>query len=349
MKLWLIRAGKAGQHEGRFLDESRVYLTWSGFGVDLSGCASAKEVKERLAERYPQMPSRKLSNHAGQIWAFAGRMQEGDLAVVPSKHNPTVHVAEIAGGYTFIPAAPDPYFHYRQVRWLERDVPRERFGKDLLSSFGALMSICRVQRNDAEARLTAMRKNGWQDPLLKGGKTVPSPDDTQDEAADDLEAERDLAEEARDAVARLILAQTKGHGLSDLVGAVLRAQGYTTEVSPPGPDGGIDIVAGTGPLGFGEPRLCVQVKSTDGLVDSPTLHQLVGSMSSVGATQGLLVSWSGFKKSVDKERIGKFFGVRLWDQSDLMAALFDVYDKLDADVKAMLPLKRVWVPVVEEE
>ena len=28
MALWMVRAGRHGEHEARFLDESRVYLTW---------------------------------------------------------------------------------------------------------------------------------------------------------------------------------------------------------------------------------------------------------------------------------------------------------------------------------
>ena len=49
--------------------------------------------------------------------------------------------------------------------------------------------------------------------------------------------------------------------------------GYTelrlvpTKLSPPGPDGGIDIFAGRGPFGLDAPRLCVQVKSQNSPAD----------------------------------------------------------------------------------
>jgi restriction system protein len=62
---------------------------------------------------------------------------------------------------------------------------------------------------------------------------------------------------------------------------------------------GIDLFALPGPLGFGWPRLCVQVKSADSPVDLTTLNQLVGAMENVQAGQGLLVSWGGFKSSVE--------------------------------------------------
>jgi len=105
-------------------------------------------------------------------------------------------------------------------------------------------------------------------------------------------------------------------------------------------------------MGFGEPRICVQVKSGDSPLDRPTLDQLIGTMQNIQATQGLLVSWGGYKSSVDKEKATQFFRVRLWDQKDLIEQLLKHYDKLDEDLKADLPLKRIWTitnPENEEE
>ena len=52
-----------------------------------------------------------------------------------------------------------------------------------------------------------------------------------------------------------------------LVACILRASGYVALQTSRGRDGGVDIVAGRGDLGFGEPRLCVQVKARSGRVD----------------------------------------------------------------------------------
>ena len=93
----------------------------------------------------------------------------------------------------------------------------------------------------------------------------------------------DLGELGRDQIGWLLIAGFQGHGLARLVEAVLRAQGYTTHLSPEGPDKGIDLLAAPGPLGFGRPRLCVQVKSGDTPADLPTLNQLVGAMQAVQA------------------------------------------------------------------
>ena len=70
-----------------------------------------------------------------------------------------------------------------------------------------------------------------------------------------------LEEEANNRIRDYIGGRFHGHEFTRLVAAVLQAQGYAVEVAPPGPDGGVDIVAGSGSMGFDPPRICVQVKS----------------------------------------------------------------------------------------
>ena len=153
----------------------------------------------------------------------------------------------------------------------------------------------------------------------------------------------DLEEAARDQLAKLIIACFKGHGMARLVRAVLDAQGYTTYLSPEGPDKGIDLLAAPEPMGFGQPRVCVQVKSGNSPLDRPTLDQLIGVMENVRADHGLLVSWGGFKSSIDREEATQFFRVRLWDQGDIIDQVLTNYEKLDEEIKTQLPLKRIWV------
>jgi len=338
MALWMVRAGQHGEHEKRFLDEKRIYLTWDGLSHDLSKIDSRQQLRSLLEDVYPKAPKGRITNNAGQIWAFAKGMEPGDWIVLPSKHKPAIHIAEVTSPYTFVPDAEDPFFHYRTVRWIAEDIPRSNFDQDLLYSFGAFMTVCQISRNDAEQRVKAMSKTNWKPTAT----SVVSSD--QDEADAESEAGfNDLAQAARDQIAKLIIARFKGHGLERLVDAVLRAQGYATHLSPEGPDKGIDILAAPGPMGFAEPRICVQVKSGDSPLDRPTLDQLIGVMQNVQATNGLLVSWGGFKSSVDRETATQFFRVRLWDQDDLIDQVLTHYDKLDEEIQLELPLRRIWV------
>jgi restriction system protein len=230
------------------------------------------------------------------------------------------------------------------VKWIGEAIPRTHFGKDLLFSFGAFMTICRVRRNDAELRLKAMRSKGWK-PEAFGAMVAQVPPVPNAEPS----MGADLEEQAHDQIARLIVAHFQGHGLTRLVDAILKAQGYTTYVSPEGADGGADILAGAGPLGFGSPCLCVEVKSGDTPIDRPAVDKLLGAVTKFGAQEGLFVSWSGFKGKVQKDLAASFFRVRLWTQKELLEALFAYYDRLDDDLKAELPLKRIWTVAAQEE
>jgi restriction system protein len=52
---------------------------------------------------------------------------------------------------------------------------------------------------------------------------------------------------------------------------------------------------------------------------------------------------------VQKELAASYFRVRLWTQKELLEQLFTHYDKLDEDLKAELPLKRIWTVAAQEE
>ncbi len=341
MTLWLNRAGSRGQYEDHFLEENRIFLTWNGLKQDLSGVGSKEDVADILRAHYPEAPKGRISQNTGQVWSFAHRMAPGDWVALPSKQGPVIHIGEITGGYEYDPNAEDPYYHSRTVRWLHLEIPRSRFDGDILASLGAFSTICQIKRNDAERRVKEMARSDWKapsspKPLAPSAAVEPEPVETDEDAG------FDLVTMGREQIATHILAKYKGHPLARLVEAVLEAQGYTVFRSPEGPDHGIDLLASPSNLGFGAPRICVQVKSQESPLDRPTLDQLIGTMANVGADRGLLVCWGGFKSSILKEKARMFFKVRLWDRDDLLDQIFEHYDLLPESMRAELPLQRVW-------
>ena len=343
MAIWLIRAGANGEYEQKFLQEKRVYLTWEGFDHDISKFATQADLLEALKNEYPDDKINRLRNHASQIFPFAHEIKPGDLVVLPLKTQRVICIGEVKSGYHFDASNPDPYYHWHDVQWLNESIPRANFGQDLLYSFGSVLTICRIQRNNAEARLNAMRANGWKAETLNAAIEAPS------RVTDGDALQTNVEELARDQLSRLIETRFKGHGLTRLIEAILQASGYTTYMSPEGPDGGVDILAGSGALGFEAPRLCVEVKSGSAPISRPDVDKLLGAVRKFNAQQGLFVSWSGYKSNVQKELIGSFFDVRLWSQNDILEQLFAVYDKLSEDIKAELPLKRVWMVATQDE
>jgi len=344
MSLWLVRAGRNGEYEQKFLEEKKIYLTWGNLDHDLTKPQDKAEIQDILSRLYPEAKSGKIINNSGQIWAFSKRMEIGDWIVLPSKQKASIHIGEITGAYQYSAAAGSPYYHSRSVKWIETDIPRTNFDQDLLHSFGAFMTICQVKRNDAENRIKRMSKNSWKS---QAPKFMEGEDATDDSA--ESSGFYDIERLARDQLTKYLEQKFQGHDLSTIVEEILKAKGFETFKSPPGPDKGVDILAAPGSMGFGNPKICVQVKSGDSPVDRPTMDQLIGTMRNFRAEHGLLVSWAGFKSSVTKEQANQFFQVRLWDSDKLIEEFLSVYQKLDDDLKAEIPMKSVWALSVSED
>ena len=360
MKVWLVRAGRNGQYEQKFLDENRVYVTWNRLNADLSRLNERSELIDLLEERDPDAKIGKLRNHASQIWPFVFSMEEGDWVILPSKSQPVIHIGKIMSDYHQNAEGPNPFFHYRNIDWFAQDIPRSNFSQDILYSLGAFMTICQIKRNNAVERIQAMSKNNWQPEsdkaLLRsiGVKETQSTYQTKvdsdiSDANDYLSSVVDLEDVAKQQVVSLIERKFKGHDFTRLISAILKAQGFTTWQSPEGADGGADILASNGSMGFGEQRICVEVKSGTGTTDRPTVDKLLGAMSKFNADHGLFVAWGGYKQNVQKELAVSFYRLRLWTQNDVLEQLFSVYDKLDDSIKAELPFKRVWTAAIPDD
>ncbi len=337
MALWMNRAGSHGEWEQTFLQDERIYLQWEELNQNLSLISDKKELREFLRQTYPDAPDGRISSFLGQVWIFTQVMKPGDWVGLPSKTKRAIHFGEITGPYEFDGTRDPRLRHFRSVKWFAPDIPRSSISQDILFAFGP-PTICGI---DAENRIRDMAKNGWQaETSPSSGMLIP-----EMEAGDSAVVGQpaiSLEEWARDKIARWIGQRFKGHDMAWLVEEILKAQGYTTHLSPEGPDYGVDILAAPGPLGFGQPQLVVQVKSGDSPIDRATVDQLVGTMRNFNAEHGLFVSWGGFKSSVDKETARQFFRVRLWGQDELIQQILDNYDKLDAALRAELPLKQIW-------
>lgn len=183
MAIWLIRAGSHGEFEQKFIQENRVYVTWDDLNVNLANLKQRADLTTAMMERYPDTKPKAIQNWVSQVWPFAHEIKKGDLVVLPLKTQPAIYIGEVTGGYHAEPEGPNPFFHWRPVKWIAEAIPRANFGKDLLFSFGAFMTICRIQRNNAEQRIAAMRANGWKPETIAAATKATAP--VTDEAAED--------------------------------------------------------------------------------------------------------------------------------------------------------------------
>lgn len=131
------------------------------------------------------------------------------------------------------------------------------------------------------------------------------------------------------------------YDFQDLVADLLRAMSFhVTWVSPPGKDGGVDILAWPDALGTRPPRIKVQVKRQQQAV---TVDGLRSFMAVLGDTDvGLFVCTGGFTKDAeneartqDKRRITLIGLEKLFDLWD------EHYDKLTDQARRRLPLRSI--------
>jgi restriction system protein len=342
--IWIMRAGRHGEDEETALDKDLAIIGFREF-PDLTQFGSQEDIFEYHQKKI-EPGARELRSRvfAQQLWTFREVVQPGDLAVLPLKtRRGQMAIGRVKGPYRFRDVGGQSR-HTREVDWTHPDLPRSSFRQDLLHSFGAFITVCRVKRNNAERRVQE---------VLQGRPDPGAPAETERESvveeAESSTERLDLELAATDEISAFIHERFPNHTMARLVEAVLQAQGFKTMRSPPGADGGVDILGGSGPLGLDPPFLCVQVKATQAPSDVKVFRELAGSMVAFKATQGLLVSWGGFTQPVIRESRQETFKIRLWDQTDLVKAIHDTYDRLDPEIQAELPLKRVWMLVHEED
>jgi restriction system protein len=128
--------------------------------------------------------------------------------------------------------------------------------------------------------------------------------------------------------------------MQELVGGLLQAMKYNVQVSPKGPDGGVDVLAYKDAFGFEKPIIKVQVKHRKASAGAPEIQQLLGA-NPIDANS-LFVSTGGFTSHA--EAVAKHNSVRLIDLEELVDLVVKWYENMPTDARALLPLKKMYVP-----
>ncbi len=129
----------------------------------------------------------------------------------------------------------------------------------------------------------------------------------------------------------------------ELVANLLEGMGYYVSwISPPGKDGGIDIIAHPDPLGTQSPRLKVQVKRhTETRVDQPTVQSFISTINENDA--GVFVCTSGFTRDAENyARSQERRKIMLLDFESFTDLWIDFHDKLDDAARSKFPLTPIY-------
>lgn len=341
-RAWVIRSGRAGEREDWAIENGLSGAGWTDV-PDLSACLTRDEVSDLVDASYTGTSAGYRQNATAQLWALRHRIQVGDLVVMPLKKSPLIAFGRVTAGYQYADDSDPSKRHVVSVRWDRTDVPRTAVKQDLLYTLGSALTVFAPSKNDAVERLKEINRSGRDPGQISSPLPVASElRATPHDEVDDPETQTDIETVSRDRIQRRVEEDFAGHDLADLVAALLTADGFVCRVAGPGADGGVDIVAGRGLLGMDSPRLIVQVKSGS-QVSEPVVRDLSGVVHSRNADQGLLVAWGGLTRAARAEVERQAFHLRAWTADDVIENLQREYDRLDEEIRARIPLKRVWM------
>lgn len=351
MSAWVIRAGAGGESESWNLQSGRAGVGFAEVG-DLTNCHAREHVRTLVDASYAGDAKGRRANFTGQLWALRGTIRPGDLIVMPLKRNGQIALGICTKGYAYAAGETDKERrHHIEVEWSSEPVSRAVLKDDLLNTINGAMTVFSATRNQAEERLRTVHRTGT-DPGSAGlNSLAPKTYSTLVIDSTELTTDFDVIDPdpaptlvaIRDRIRTHIVENFAGHKLTDLVAEILTARGYICDVSPPGPDGGVDILAGSGPLGLDAPTVVVEVKSEPTAVGAPIVRGLQGAISTHQADQGLLVAWGGVSSSAKREFAHQRTRIRIWTAEDILDQLFDVYEQLSDEFKSKLPLQRAWI------
>lgn len=316
------------------VDEDRIAIGWQEVG-DLSDLANERDAfKHVLRGSFPDKSDSWISNAAGQLLRFRYNMALGDMVVYPRKSDRTINIGEIVGDYTYDVQWSSLYPNIREVRWLAKELPRDRFSQGCLYEFGSALSVFQVKTHVKEVfdSLDSTTAPAADETPLGGISTPP--------AEDEPDVER-IAELTEDFILKTFQSELKGHGFAQFCGWLLEAMGYSAKVSPPGVDKGIDIEASEDALGVKRPLLKVQCKSSSDGSGAPEVQALNGTLGP--DDEGVFFSVAGFTHAARQAASG-MPRMRLIEPVELVDLILTHYERLPDEAKQELPLRRVWMP-----
>jgi restriction system protein len=183
---------------------------------------------------------------------------------------------------------------------------------------------------------------------VTGPATLQDTDEEIEAGAEKLSFTFEEAEEQAWAQIEAFLQTCDPFEFQDMVADLLTAMEYHVAwVSPPGKDGGVDIIAYTDPLGAQGPRIKVQVKRTQTKIGSDGLKAFIATINT--GDIGLYVCLAGFTKDAENyARNQETRRVTLIDAQGFVELWVAHYDELEEAAHQRLPLAPIYFLAPQE-
>lgn len=324
-KWWMIRAGDYNELIPVWKEQGIASIGWPQFGNPKQYHSKA-EMTSKADSVYSDAKPQSRNSWVNQVWRFSREIQKGDRVISYSKEKREYIIGTVTESYFYDISGGDPdYPNTIRVNWEHNSVERDSLSQAAKNSLGSVLTIFRVdQWGDEIGRLL---NNPFSVP------TESNEDDEEDEIVEDLVAKAFVMIE--DKVDKL-----DPWEMQELVGGLLQAMDYNVQISPKGPDGGVDVLAYKDAFGFEKPIIKVQVKHRKSAASAPEIQQLLGA-NPIDANS-LFVSTGGFTSHA--EAVAKHNSVRLVDLEELVRLVVQWYEQMPNDKRALLPLRKMYVP-----
>ena len=347
--IWGIRAGDLGQADSLFLQSNCLSLGWPDVN-DLSGLSDDRDAfKSRYEVHYPGRKTATVRSHGGQLYRFVHEMNIGDVVIYPSLIDKLFHIGTVEGNYQFDSSKNLEYPHHIAVKW-HKHIPRLSLTQGARYEAGAGTTLLSI-RNYANECVGVLQNHSAASPISEGTASGTNSVSTAVSSIASSDTSTPLVAEnieqiTRDYILQRLGQNLKGHPLAGFVAHLLEIMGFRTRVSPPGPDGGVDIIAHKDEFGLFPPIIKVQVKSTGGAVSNADVGFLNGILANT--EHGLLITLGTFTSQA--RTVAKSMSkLRLIDGGEFAEIVLQYYDALDPKYKGLMPLKKVFVPEEPED
>lgn len=334
--LWVVRAGRKAAYLSHFLSEELVAIGW-GKGGPIGPNDSDEDLRQRFEEAYPEAKPGTRASWVAQVRRFVREVEVGDSVVTYDPETRQYHVGQVGTDATISTRNVDDserHEYVRKVKW-EGTVSRDDLSTTTRNSLGSISTLFKPSDNASAEMLGLLDGEGQSSPSVEG--TGPHSDET--DSSQILQEHIDKSDEfIADQIAKLDWEQ-----LQELVAGIVRAMGYRTRVSNPGPDRGVDVFASPDGLGLEEPRIFIEVKHREGTVGAQGIRSFLGGRRD--GDRCLYVSTGGFSKEARYEAERSQIPLTLIAMPEPRELLVDYYESLDSEIRALVPLRKVYWPV----
>jgi restriction system protein len=133
--------------------------------------------------------------------------------------------------------------------------------------------------------------------------------------------------------------------MEELMKEILKAMGYIAKRRGKlnNSDRGVDIFASKDGLGLEDPRIFVEVKHRKDKVSAEDIKKLISEKSS--SDRCIYLSTSGFSQKALYQADSTNIPLSLLDIDKLADLVQDYYENFSAEGKALLPLKKIFIPI----